>query len=104
MKTPLILAGLGISGVFLFPVISPLLPTIGRGVVSAGRGVGKLASSTVRFIGNSAKSGIEDAIKQGITDKDMIENIVAKQLKTQNQNVSEEDIREIIRQQLGGLK
>lgn len=104
MRTPLILAGVSIAGVFLFPVVAPLLPTIGRGVVSAGRGVGKLASSTVRMIGASAKSGIEQAVKQGVTDKITIENIVAKQLKNENQNVSEDDIRKIIRQQLRSLK
>ena len=102
MKAPLILAGLGIAGVFLFPIIAPLLPTIGSGIASTARTVGTLTAKTFRALSGAASAKIEDVVKQGIMDKEQIENIVTEQLKTENPTISEQDIRKIIRQQLRG--
>jgi len=96
MKGPLIIGGTTIAGIILFPYIAPLLPSIGRGVVS----VGKLSKSAISALSGSIKAGVENAVQQGITDRSQIESIVTKQVKSENPNVSEDDIRRIIRQQL----
>jgi len=100
MKGPLMIGGTAIAGVILFPYIAPLLPTVGRGVISVGRGVGKLSKSAISALSGSIKAGVENAVQQGITDQAQIESIVTKQVKSENPNVSEDDIRRIIRQQL----
>lgn len=100
MKGPLMIGGAAITGVLLFPYIAPLLPTVGRGVVSVGRGVGKLSKSAISALSGSIKAGVENAVQQGITDQSQIESIVTRQVKSENPNVSEDDIRRIIRQQL----